>query len=82
MYKRKISDGSKQQKVDFAFVPIIREKRAKKNWEWVFKFGPEVRGGVLKIRQEDFETTSEETKEDRDGVIEAKTWEDEAIMKC
>jgi hypothetical protein len=32
-----------------------------------------VRGGALKTRQGDFEMTSGETKEDIDGVVEAKT---------
>ena len=43
------------------------------DWEGIFKFGLEVRRRALKTRQGDFETTSGETKEDKDGVVEAKT---------
>ena len=71
----------KQQRVDFAFVPITIGEGGG-DWEGIFKFGLEVRGGALKTKQGDFETTSGETKKDKDGVVEAKTWEDEAIRKC
>jgi hypothetical protein len=81
VYKRKINDDFQATKNRFCIYFHYKRWNGGGDWEGVFKFGLEVRGGALKTRQGDFEMTSGETKEDIDGVVEAKTWEDEAIMK-
>ena len=70
-----ISDGSQATKGRFCICSHYKKREGGGDWEGGFKFGPEVRGGALKITQGDFEMTNGETKEDKDDVVEAQTWE-------